>query len=520
MLKHYRYILLVVASVCFVIMLGATFGGQSTTEARHTVDISKFQQSTGTPTPYRSDARASNKDGVTKISGPFSPLYGTDVNMATTVPDHKNEFQVDINQTNSQYAIGVSNGVFYYTTNDYGHSWSAKQIPIPPGEQGICCDPGVAYAGNDAPKRAYIVYLVTSAQGGRAYVQRTEDNGQSWSTPSLIQQVDDRPNIVVDRGASSHHLGRVYVTYDYYIDSGLHNQIYGVYSDDKGTTWSTPFPVGTLPPDTAGEASSQPRVASDGTLYVGYQYYSNRLISCSFPGSTDNIRNEVATSTDGGASFTYGGFNILQGGVCVPQGPGRQRAYFCSLNSQSLIQPVIRSASHPILSVNPADPKTVYMVYSGGDLELPYSCGNPIRNGYHSDTLFSSSTDRGATWTAPIKINGDLAGYDQYMPWMDVAPSGKIWVGWHDRREDTINIKSRWYQAYSTDNGYSWTESPVADDTTLAISGIGDYHGLAAKNDLVLGMWYATQFHPYGDPLTDPNPPFHPFQANDEKSKR
>ena len=142
------------------------------------------------------------------------------------------------------------------------------------------------------------------------------------------------------------------------------------------------------------------------------------------------------------------------------------------------------------------------MVYSGGDLEIPYTCDDA--SGFHSDTLFRKSTDGGQTFTNPININQDPVGADQYMPWMEVAPDGTIWVGWNDRRADPENIRSRWYQAFSIDEGETWIEGPASDDGvfTQPSTFIGDYHGLAAQNDRVLGMWYDSRDNPSGDPYT------------------
>lgn len=147
----------------------------------------------------------------------------------------------------------------------------------------------------------------------------------------------------------------------------------------------------------------------------------------------------------------------------------------------------------------------MYMVYSGGDLDSSYTCSTST--GQHSDVLFRKSTDGGQTFSAPAKINTDPAGRDQYFPWIDVAPNGTIWVGWNDRSEDPNNFVSRWYQAYSTDEGQTWTVSPVADVQTQPSTFIGDYHGLAAKNDRVLGMWYDSRNNASGDPYTDPDMP-------------
>jgi hypothetical protein len=142
------------------------------------------------------------------------------------------------------------------------------------------------------------------------------------------------------------------------------------------------------------------------------------------------------------------------------------------------------------------------MVYSGGDLELPYECGGAT--GFHSDILFRRSIDGGATFTNPIPINQDGPGADQYYPWMDVDVDGTIWVGWNDRRDDPNNFRSRWYEAYSLDQGVTWFEYPISDVSTQPSSFIGDYHGMAAQRGLLLGMWYDSRNNPSGDPYTHP----------------
>ncbi len=90
---------------------------------------------------------------------------------------------------------------------------------------------------------------------------------------------------------------------------------------------------------------------------------------------------------------------------------------------------------------------------------------------------------------------------------MDVSADGTIWVGWNDRRDDPNNFYSRWYQAFSTDQGQTWTEFPVTDVMVHPGTFIGDYHGMAAQAGLLLGMWFDTRINPSGDPYTHPGTP-------------
>jgi subtilisin-like proprotein convertase family protein len=433
-------------------------------------------------------AAAARTAAAAKASGPFSPLYGPDVRMSnTSFAGSQNEFQIDINPTDSHFAIGTSNdgrtaGVGIYRTSDSGATWTAIDAPI---GVSACCDPAVVYAFDGT---VYVGILSTSAG---EYVIKSTDNGATWS-PRVAVVEPDRNNLTVDNGATSPRRGTVYTTYSD-LASGGSNRIKGYRSTDNGATWGTSFFVGDVAPAQGYEQSSQPRVASDGTLYVGYQQYTNSGVGCSA-----GVQNVLARSTDGGASFTYTVLPIVQGGAC--SGAQAGRGIFCINASSSF-----RSRSFPVIGVNPTNPQHVYMMYSGGDLETAYTCAGST--GFHSDTLFRKSTDGGATFTAPQKINTDPSGKDQYFPWMEVAPNGQIWVGWNDRREDTNNFMSRWYQASSNDEGNNWAESPVADVQTQPSTFIGDYHGLAAKNDLVLGMWYDSRSNASGDPYTDPHVP-------------
>jgi hypothetical protein len=425
---------------------------------------------------------------IAALLSPLSPVWGLDVRMSNAgFAGSQNEFQIDINPTNSLFAIGTSNdgrtaGVGIYRTSDGGATWFPFDAPI---GTAACCDPGVSYAANGT---AYVTVLDTSP--AVAYVIRSTDNGVTWGAPTSAV-LPDRQNIVVDNGPSSPRNGTVYLTYS---DLPTTNRIKGYRSTDGGQTWGSSFFIGGPPPASGYEQSSQPRVASDGTLYVGFQQYLNSSQGCNA-----GVQNVVAKSTDGGVTWTQVVLPIIQGGACTPSQAGR--GIFCiNASNQSF-----RSRSHPIMGVHPTNPNIVYMVYSGGDLETAYTCGTAT--GFHSDTLFRKSTDGAATWTAPMKINTDPAGKDQYYPWIDVAPDGTLWVGWHDRRADPNNYQHRWYTAFSTDQGVTWTETVVADLASQPSTFIGDYAGQAAKNNRVLGMWWDSRNTTSGDPYTDPHVP-------------
>ena len=436
----------------------------------------------------------------TLVDGLLNPLYGPDVRMSNgnVLGIGQNEFQIEINPTNSLNAIATSNdgqtaGVGIFRTTDGGLTWSSRDASFY-GVQTACCDPGNAF-GTDG--KAYAIILDTAPAA--TYILRSTDGGGTWAGPTQVS-TPDRPNVAVDPTNSN----IVYITFtDFDQPAG---RIAGYKSTDGGVTWGSEFLIGDPISPPGYQQSSQPRVASNGWIYVGYQEYNSEVAGCAA-----GVRNEVARSTDGGATWTTTAeLTIVQGGACIAAQAGR--GIFCINASGSSF----RSRSHPIMGVNPSDPTHVYMVYSGGDLEPTgtYSCGGGTGN--HSDTLFRKSTDSGATWSSPVKINSDPDGAnkDQYYPWMSVLPNGRIWVGWNDRRDDPNDFLSKWYQAHSDDEGTTWLDingapgnDVVADVQTQPSTFIGDYHGLGAGgqgNGNVLGMWFDSRNSVAGDAYTDP----------------
>src|SRR5438309_9807795 len=324
------------------------------------------------------------------LPGLLTPLYGVDVRMSNgnVLGSGQNEFQIDVNPLDNLNAIGTSNdgqtaGVGIFRTTDGGATWTSRDASFY-GVQAACCDPGVAY-GPDG--HVYAIILDTSPTA--TYTLRSSDGGATWQGPSSVS-TPDRPNIATD--PSNPNI--VYITYtDFNQPAG---RIAGYKSTDGGVTWGGSFLIGDPIAAPGYQQSSQPRVASNGWIYVGYQEYNDQNAGCAA-----GVRNEVARSTDGGATWTITELTIVQGGACVAAQAGR--GIFCINAGGSSF----RSRSHPIMGVKPSDPTHVYMVYSGGDLEPTgtYSCGGGTGN--HSDTLFRKSTDSGATRSAAVKINSD-----------------------------------------------------------------------------------------------------------------
>jgi hypothetical protein len=106
------------------------------------------------------------------------------------------------------------------------------------------------------------------------------------------------------------------------------------------------------------------------------------------------------------------------------------------------------------------------------------------------DVMFIRSTNGGAAWSSPIRINNNPVGENSYQ-WfgaMSVAPNGRIDAIWNDTGVNSNNHFSVLKYAYSSDNGLSWlgnTALTPAFDHTIGYPSqnkIGDYYDIGSDN--------------------------------------
>jgi hypothetical protein len=128
-----------------------------------------------------------------------------------------------------------------------------------------------------------------------------------YITPQRNRSVDAETGLAWDTVASSPHLGRLYLIWtDEQPNQSSDTDVWLRYSDDSGTTWSTPTRVN----DVTTNAQFLPRIALDpttGNLAIGWHDARNDLGDHG-PGDTDGKPNTDAMyyltfSTDGGLTF-------------------------------------------------------------------------------------------------------------------------------------------------------------------------------------------------------------------------
>jgi len=121
-------------------------------------------------------------------------------------------------------------------------------------------------------------------------------------------------------------------------------------------------------------------------------------------------------------------------------------------------------------------------------------------NGDPGDVMFARSTDGGATFEDPIRINTDFSPYAyQWFGTMSVAPNGRIDVIWLDTRDATMNpYMSALYYSFSVDQGLTWSENEKLSDSFDPHVGwpnqnkMGDYFDMVSDNNGAHLAWANT----------------------------
>ena len=312
------------------------------------------------------------------------------------------------------------------------------------------------------------------------------------------------PVKAVEKGLDTHFLDKewmaadptnpknLYVTYTDFdssgdicgFDGGFPIQRLGielVKSTDGGQTWGAPVKVSTGAEScttTGATQGSQVLVDGGGKVHVAWEQFT-------LSGTGSEIR--IARSTDLGATFA----------ASVKVADVNPAGEFGDLQAS------IRINEFPTLAVDRSGgPRngTVYLAWNDGSLVasdgffgFPYG---------FTDILATRSTDGGATWTSPVRVNSNVEplsgppavkgrGTDQYMPGIAVDRNGLVGICYYDRSGDPLNFLIERRCGRSSDGGAHWnnfrepvTPSPFLSltnqDFLLAIDYMGDYDTLAS----------------------------------------
>ena len=308
-----------------------------------------------------------------------------------------------------------------------------------PGTSPVLLDPGRFRSdpvlSSDATGNFYYCSLRVDGSDYTVNVYKSVDGGVTWSNPPAYAFGGDKQWLILDRTAG---IGRGHL-YEAWSTAG---SCCGTNTFSRSVNGGTIFPLAYNLPQNPRWGSLD--VGPDGALYVAGVDEANasRILVARSSNAQDRRMVPVFESV----------VQVnMNGSIAFFEGTG-------SPNPDGLLGQVWVLADH---STGP----TAGWIYVVCSVDPPGT--DPL------DVMFARSTDRGATWSAPQRLNDDSAGAWQWFATPSVAPNGRLDVVWNDTRSSGQANLSELYYTSSTDGGFNWTtpapqESAVEQPPRLA----------------------------------------------------
>lgn len=380
--------------------------------------------------------------------GHTSVQVNTDPSGANTVGDAANEPSIAVNPNDRlRIAIGwrqfdTIQSNFRQAGNshstDGGRSWTNGEILDP----GIFRSDPVLDFGPDGT--LYYDSLTTDGTYSTD-VFISPDSGASWSPP-MPAYGGDKQWIDIDRSSGPGH-GHFYQAWDY---AGCCGNNWFNRSVDGGLNFEYPIPIPEFPYWGVTE------VGPDGSVYV---IGRTAAASSFFVARSSTLQDpSVAMAFDAAFPVDLGGALLFAIGVGPNPGGLLGQVWIAADHSNGLY------AGHlyALASVDPPGP-------------------DPL------EVHFVRSTDRGETWSAPVRVNDDPPDSNswQWFGTMAVAGDGRIDVVWNDTRDDPSGNTSRLRYSHSTDGGATWSPSELLSPVFDSLIGWPDQQKLGDYYDMV-----------------------------------
>jgi len=364
---------------------------------------------------------------------------------------------------------------------------------------------------------------------------RSTDGGSTWTDGgSLPASVGgDAGDPVLARNETT---GRIYVATNGFSVSTI--QMFR--SDDNGITWMPP--VNGSP---GGSSEGKEWIAVDNFPGVGNG--NLYLLSRRF-GTDPGIY--LFRSTDHGSTFGPNlGTQIVSGSDGAYAAVGPDHSVYAFWYAGTTLQ--MRKSTDTGLTFGPAVTVASGLVGgTNGDLgltglrqgtatfsgfrsnEFPHAAVNPISGNLYvtynnnpagvdkADVVVVQSTDGGATWSAPVRVNDDVTTTDQWQPTIAVTPDGSaLGIFYYSRQEDTgSNNLFKYYGRIGDISGATVTFQPsfaisevpslpeFGRDSVVNATYMGDYNTASATGGAFHVTWSDNRDDlPGGDVRKDPN---------------
>ena len=394
-----------------------------------------------------------------------NPPRNVQINPSGSAPE---EVTIAINPVNPDNLVAGANIRYAYWSTDGGIHWSQNLLP-----QGTYGDPCVIF---DADGRAFFSHLTTG--WAAITLRRSEDGGKTWSTGVALKgpssdsakpgslyrsSLQDKEWMIADQSTGPHR-GNIYAAWTDFTKYGSHaptdsSVIVFARSTDHGVTFEQFVRVS----DTAGDAvdsdntmeGAVPAVGPNSEVYLGWAGPHGIYFDRSFDGGRTWGKDMIISDLPGGWDFEISGINRS--------------------NGMPVTVADISGSSHR---------GTVYINWVD------------FRNG-DADVFIMKSTDRGTSWSQPIRVNNDPLGNGraQFFTWATVDQvTGELDIVFYDRRSydsDSTDV----YLARSMDGGTTFSNERISDSVFVPTADdfFGDYICIAAHNGRIRPIW--TRLH-------------------------
>jgi hypothetical protein len=344
--------------------------------------------------------------------------------------------------------VAMSSLFSYRVSINGGATWGTARSNTVPAGYGQDGDPSMAF---DHQGRLFYSYqgFHTASGGADEFVcELNPATGVRISGPVMVTtsgaggNYNDKDWLAVDRFAASPFAGRLYLVWSEFPISGS-VRVLTSFSVDHGLTWSAPLLL-----SVASEGFPWPAhvaVAPNGDVYVSYHAQPGFIGS-----NPDGVsgRVYVLRSTNGGVSFPQKTLAYAAGQADVTYNVQTSPGTIPGTNFW------LQGSGQAWVLPDPHVPGSVYVV-ANDDPDNAHGSGDD------ANVYIARSTNHGASWSAPLRVDHGPGTSFQVMPtaWMDDV-TGCIAVLWYDNRAGALNANFNYlldvYYTISDDRGLTF----------------------------------------------------------------